>query len=162
MSNLTIIAAMTDRGVIGWRGKMPWHIPEEMAHFRATTMGHPIVMGYKTARSVGALPGRTNILYVDGEGIPALPGFIPMSKGEILNKFGSFERVFIGGGAATYREFMPYANEMVLSVVNGTYVGDTSFPMYDDRQWEIVRSVAHDKFTVKHLARVAGRENKAG
>jgi dihydrofolate reductase len=131
---LTAIVAMTPERVIGRGGTLPWHLPEDLAFFKKTTLGHPIVMGRKTFESIGRpLPKRRNIVltrdadwYADGveiihhpEDLASLPDLGP--------------RAFIIGGAEIYQAFLPMLDDLIISHIHENHPGDTWFPAFQDR-----------------------------
>jgi dihydrofolate reductase len=135
---IVIVAAVaeTDR-VIGDGKDLPWHIPEDLKHFKRLTLGHPLVMGRRTFESVlhqfgGPLPGRENVVLtrhpmrVDHPGIHVYP-----SLDEALDAFSHREQISIGGGATIYEQTLPFADRLELTLVEGDYEGDTFFPPYD-------------------------------
>ena len=126
--------AETDRA-IGYKNELLWHIPEDLAHFKKTTFGHPVIMGRNTFLSLGrALPGRKNIvLTLDKEEI-----FEGVSMAYNLQEaldhaaVEDQEEIFIIGGAFIYKEMLPYADRLYLTLVPGTYQADTYFPDYSE------------------------------
>lgn len=126
---LIVIAAMAKNRVIGLHNTIPWQIPEEMAHFRATTMGHPVIMGRRTYASIGSpLPGRrTIVLSRDPTFHP--PGcLVAGSLIEAIDACTGEGKVFIAGGERVYREALPLADTLILTVIDRDYEGDTFFP----------------------------------
>ena len=126
---LILIAAMAKNRVIGKNNKIPWHIPEEMRHFKENTMGHAMIMGRKTFESIGTpLPGRLNVVLSRDSNIHC-PGFLSAGNlQEGLDCCQGHEKVFIIGGQDLFRETMPCADTIMLSVLDREYEGDTLFP----------------------------------
>jgi dihydrofolate reductase len=133
---LYLAAAVAANGIIGAGGKLPWHIPEELKHFKRLTMGHPIIMGRRTWESLkGPLPGRENIVVTSKPAYEApgaavaksLEGAIAMCAGEPV--------AFVIGGTRLFEESLPIADAMVLTEIQRDYAGDTSFPAWDRSQW---------------------------
>jgi dihydrofolate reductase len=126
---LTAIVAMTSDRVIGRDGGLPWHLPEDLAFFKKTTLGHPIVMGRKTYESIGRpLPKRRNIVLTrdknwaaEGVEVIHLPGDL-----EHLPKLNG--QVFIIGGSEVYAAFLPKLEDLLVSHIFEDYEGDTRFP----------------------------------
>ena len=124
MTRLVLIAAVAENGVIGRDGGMPWHYSEDMRHFKETTMGHPVVMGRTTYESIaaqmdGPLPGRTNVVLSRSN--PDLPEEVVLVHGveEAMAEIEELDDVaYITGGAAVYEQFLPYADEMVLTEIH--------------------------------------------
>lgn len=131
-----MIAAIAKKDrAIGFKNALLWHIPEDFKHFKETTSGHTIVMGENTFKSIGKpLPNRTNIvLSIDPEFHPE--GVIVVrSIDEALEKARETEpeEVFICGGASVYRQFLPFAERLYLTLVEGDFEADTYFPEYPE------------------------------
>lgn len=134
---LQLIVAMSRNRCIGKDGKLPWHIPEDLKHFRVVTRGHAIVMGRKTYDSIGRpLPDRRNIvvsrqpsLVIDGcEVYPSLQVAIDAA-------FRTDPSPVIIGGAALYAESLPYVQRMWVTEVPMVVEGDTFFPEWDPEEW---------------------------
>ena len=127
---LIIIAAMAANRVIGHHNTIPWRIPEEMAHFKAATMGHPVIMGRKTYQSIGGpLPGRRIIVVSRNPGFRVPPGctVAPSLTGAIA-RCADEEQAFIAGGEQLYRAALPLADTLILTVIGRDYPGDAFFP----------------------------------
>jgi dihydrofolate reductase len=136
---VTILAAIARNGVIGVDGGLPWHLPDELALFKETTMGHVLVMGRRTYESVGRpLPGRTTVVVtrqpdwrVDEEHVRRA-GSVP----EALETAAALDDdVFVVGGAQIYADALPYADRLALTFVEAEPEGDTVFPEIDWSQW---------------------------
>lgn len=126
---VTIIAAMAENRVIGKDGVMPWHIPDDLARFKSITMGHPVIMGRKTFESLGRpLPGRQNIVLTRREGYAPEGVTVARTLEEALELAGVAREVFICGGGEVYREALPLAGRILLTVIHGAYGGDAVFP----------------------------------
>lgn len=126
---LTAIVAMTSDRVIGRDGGLPWHLPEDLAFFKKTTLGHPIVMGRKTYESIGRpLPKRRNIVLTRDKNWAA-------EGVEVIHRPGDLEhlpklngQVFIIGGSEVYAAFLPKLEDLLVSHIFEDYEGDTRFP----------------------------------
>lgn len=136
MDNLAIIACVSqDRG-IGNRGDLLWRIPEDMQFFRRTTMGHPVVMGGNTYRSIGkALPGRENIVLsrskIDDLNVKCFD-----DQAKLMEYLTDIEdEIFVIGGASIYRTFSPMAKRLILTEVGATRPADTFFPEFEQKQY---------------------------
>lgn len=130
-----IVAIGEGNRVIGDRGKLPWHIPEDLKRFKELTLGHPIIMGRNTFLSIGrVLPGRTNIVLTDTPWNDAPKEVIVVySLEDALEKAQSApggEEVFVIGGGMVYREALPFADRLYLTLVRGNFSGDVFFPKY--------------------------------
>lgn len=140
---ISIIVAIAENGVIGDKNDLLWNIKEDMRRFRTTTMGHPVVMGRKTFESIGRpLPKRTNVVITRGDS--EFEGcLVAHSIEEAVKMFSPDEEVFIIGGAQIYKQALPLADKLYLTVVHRNYEGDTSFPEIDYSEW---REVAREEF----------------
>ena len=142
---LVIIAAMTpDRG-IGYNGQLPWPkevATEDMKRFKTLTTNHPIIMGYKTYLSIGkALPNRHNIVITKKkmEEIPEGITLVGDLEGAILTaKKSDYDNsiVYVIGGGKTYEEFLPIADRLEITTIQGIWECDTFFPVIEDSDWE--------------------------
>jgi len=133
--SITLIAALDRNRGIGFEGDMPWRLPGELKHFKETTMGKPIVMGRKTWESIGrALPGRQNIVISRQEGYQASDCDVVTSL-EAAMKVAKGNEVMIIGGGMLYKQALPLAERMVLTLVNGEYPADTWFPQWKPAEW---------------------------
>lgn len=130
-----IVAIGEGNRVIGNEGKLPWHIPEDLKRFKTLTMGHPIIMGKNTFFSIGrALPGRTNIVLTDTPWEAPEGVIVAFSLEDAIQKAKAFpgsEEVFVIGGGMVYREALPYADRLYLTLVRGNFQGDVFFPKYE-------------------------------
>jgi dihydrofolate reductase len=136
MAELVLIAAMAPGRVIGKDGGLPWHVPEDMAHFRNATRGHPVIMGRKTWDSLPArfrpLPGRRNLVVTrqpawQAAGAEAMP-----SLEAALAATAAALRVFVIGGAELYAATLPLADTLLLTEIDADYAGDAWFPAFAD------------------------------
>jgi dihydrofolate reductase len=134
---ISLIAAMAaDNRVIGKNGQLPWHLPEDLANFKALTLGHPVIMGSVTYQSLPPkfrpLPGRRNIVLsekpVEGiETFASIESLVRTLEGERI------DQIFVIGGSRTYQGFIDagLADEIWLSLVPGHYDGDAFFPSFE-------------------------------
>ncbi|GAA4124956.1 dihydrofolate reductase [Knoellia locipacati] len=136
MTQVTLIAAVGRNGVIGSDNDMPWHLPEDFAFFKRTTMGHAMVMGRKTFDSIGrALPGRRTIVitrqadwrHPDVETVHSLD--------DALGLAGPVGEVFVAGGGEIYAQAMPFAHRLLITEVEQEPEGDVTFPEIDPAVW---------------------------
>ena len=133
---LYLAAAVAANGIIGAGGKLPWHIPEELKHFKRLTMGHPIIMGRRTWESLkGPLPGRENIVVTRNAGYEAPGAAVATSLEAALALCAGESLVFVIGGTQLFEESLPIADGMVLTEIQRDYAGDTRFPQWDRSQW---------------------------
>lgn len=141
MTEVVLVVARADNGVIGKDGKLPWHLPADLRHFKAITGGSPMIMGRRTFESLpGLLPGRRHIVITRNKGWRAEGAEVAHDPDEAISLAGA-ERVSIIGGAEIFRLFMPKATAYELTEVHFAAEGDTSMPPPDPRQW---REVARD------------------
>jgi dihydrofolate reductase len=135
---ISLVAALALNGVIGRDGGLPWHLPADLKRFKRLTLGHPVIMGRATYESIGRpLPQRRNLVlsrsgfHADGvEVFSHLDGAFAAVAG--------VEEVMVIGGARVYREVLPRADRLYLSVVHGEFDGDTRFPDIDPLAWSVV------------------------
>jgi dihydrofolate reductase len=134
-----IVVAMDKNRVIGRDGKIPWHLPNDLKHFRELTIGHVVIMGRKTFESIGKpLPGRVNVVLTRQKNY-ALPGIVVHhSLEDALSVFADSEKIFIIGGAEIYREALPLVNRLYVTLVMNEFVGDTYFPEIDKKTWDLI------------------------
>ena len=147
---ITLIAAVARNGVIGADGAMPWHLPEDFAFFKRTTMGHPLVMGRATFDAIGRpLPGRRSIVITrtrnwrhDGVEVA---GSMPVALDLAASGRGGDE-VFVIGGGQIYRLAMPLADRLLITEVDLEPEGDATFPRIDALEWVQVSRAERDGF----------------
>ncbi len=143
---ITVLAAVGANLVIGQGGEMPWHLPEDLSHFKAVTMGHTMVMGRKTYDSIGrALPGRRTIVITRQPGWHAPSVEVSHSLAEALALAGPAD-VFVVGGSEVYREAMPYADQMLLTEVEQSPEGDAFFPAFTSGDWRETTREPHNGY----------------
>lgn len=120
---------------IGLAGRMPWHLPAELQHFKRVTMGKSIVMGRKTWQAIGRpLPGRQNI--VISRDPASVPGMVEAAGSlEAALEIAESDEVMIIGGGQVYKLAMPLARRMVLTLIEIEPQGDTWFPAWDEAEW---------------------------
>ena len=141
MRSLSLIVARAANGTIGLNGDMPWHLPEDLRHFKTVTMGHPVIMGRVTHESIGRpLPGRTNIVVSRREGWKAEGCLTARSLEEALSLLEPGTHAFVIGGAQIYAQALPLADRFYLTRVFRAYEGDTHFPEWDEAQWRLLSS----------------------
>lgn len=129
---LALIAAVARNGVIGAGNRLPWRLPEDLRHFKATTLGHPVIMGRKTWESLGRpLPGRRNIVVTRNASYQAAGAEVVTSLDEALHSASGASKVFVIGGAELYRLALAAADELILTEIDRDYEGDAVFPGFD-------------------------------
>lgn len=139
---LILIAAMAANRVIGRNNAIPWQLPEEMEHFKKTTMGHTLIMGRKTYASIGGpLSGRRNIIVTANPSFQAHPDcIVAASLPQAIALCQGEEKVFVIGGAQLYRAALPLADTLILTVIGKDFVGDTFFPDFAAQPFQLVDS----------------------
>ncbi len=153
---ICIIAALAPNGAIGFHGRLPWNIPEDLRHFKLLTLGHTVIMGRRTFQSLpcGALPGRRNIVVsstMASQGdvlvVPNIKGGKTRSKHE--NSVWSF------GGEGIYHDALTQADELYLTRVESTPPqADAFFPEIDWRQWKETKTEKHNGFSFAEYVRL--------
>jgi dihydrofolate reductase len=139
-----LVAAVAANGVIGAGGKLPWHIPEELKHFKRLTLGHPVIMGRRTWESLkGPLPQRENIVVTRTAGYDAPGAAVASSLGGALAMCAGEPVAFVIGGTQLFEEALPIADGMVLTEIQRDYAGDTWFPAWERSQWRESQREAH-------------------
>ncbi|CAD6552258.1 dihydrofolate reductase [Paraburkholderia sabiae] len=146
MTTLTLIVARARNGVIGRDNQLPWRLPEDLAFFKRTTMGAPIVMGRKTHESIGrVLPGRRNIV-VTRDAARRFEGCDTVTNLDdalaLAARDGAAE-VFLIGGAQLYEEGLRRAGKMIVTEIHADFEGDAWFPAPDAALWEEVSRETH-------------------
>ena len=135
MAELVVIAAMARGRVIGRAGALPWHLPEDLAHFRAATRGHAVIMGRKTWDSLPArfrpLPGRRNLVVTRNTTWRAEGADAAFSLDEALARVTGDKRVFVIGGAELYAAALPLAHTLLLTEIDANIDGNTHFPAFE-------------------------------
>lgn len=139
---LSLIAAVAANGIIGSGNALPWRLPEDLKHFKALTLGHPVIMGRKTYESIGRpLPGRRNLIVTHNAAYRAEGCETKTSLAAALDACGSTEgEVFAIGGAQIYAVALPIAQRIYLTEIQCNFSGDASFPAFERHAWrETVR-----------------------
>ena len=141
MTTLSLIAAMARHRVIGVDNRLPWHVPEDLQHFKRITLGKPIIMGRRTWVSLGRpLPGRHNIVLTRQSEWVAEGATVVTSLDAALIAATDAEEVFVIGGAELYQLALPRAQRIYLTEIELDVVGDAYFPPLDTAQWQVARS----------------------
>jgi dihydrofolate reductase len=133
---VTLILARARNGVIGARGGLPWHLPEDLAFFKRTTMGHPIVMGRKTWESIGRpLPGRRSIVVTRDRNFAAAGAEVVHSLDDAVALCSDSDEIFVIGGAHLYADALPRADRLLLTEIHADFDGDTFLPAPSESAW---------------------------
>lgn len=147
MTTLTLIVARARNGVIGRDNELPWRLPEDLAFFKRTTMGAPIVMGRKTHESIGrVLPGRRNIV-VTRDATKRFPGCDTVTSLEAALALAAQDQApeaFLIGGAQLYTDGIALAHKLIVTEIARDFEGDATFPAPDPAHWrETAREALH-------------------
>ncbi|HEY9030786.1 MAG TPA: type 3 dihydrofolate reductase [Kangiella sp.] len=146
--SISLIVAMANDRVIGKDNEMPWHLPADLKHFKAVTLGKPVIMGRKTHESIGmVLPGRKNII------ISRNPDYrsafhneqcqVVTSLEQAFNAAGEAEEVMIIGGANIYSQMIDHADTLYLTFIDLDADGDAHFPDWTHLEWQEVSREKH-------------------
>lgn len=139
-----LVAAVARNGIIGARGQLPWHLPEDLKHFRKITLGHPVIMGRRTWQSLGKpLPGRENIVVSREPGFEAPGASVAASLEGAIALCADEPVAFVIGGAEIYAAALPLAHGLVLTEIDADYAGDTRFPDWDRTAWRATQRETH-------------------
>lgn len=152
--DITLVAALDSNRVIGVDGDLPWHYPDDLAHFKKTTNGHPVIMGRVTYEGIlttlgEPLPNRQNLV------LTSTPDDIDVTGGDVYPVTSVTDAlslayhlasetdpvvddVYVIGGASVYDQFIDTATRMVLTEIHDTHEGDTYFPEFDTDVWDEV------------------------
>ncbi len=137
MKIISIIVAIASNNAIGKDNQLLWHIPDDLKRFKALTTGHTIVMGKRTFESlpIRPLPNRRSIVITDiaGETIPGCE--MAYSIDDAISKMENGAENFIIGGGMVYRQFMPLAHKLYLTIVHKDFEADTFYPEIDYSEW---------------------------
>lgn len=151
---VTIVVARAENGVIGKDGRLPWHLSDDLRHFKRVTMGSAMIMGRRTFESLpGLLPGRRHIVLTRDPAWQAEGAEIARSPEEALASAGEF--VSIIGGAEIFALFEPLADRVELTEVRGSPDGDTFLPTFDPSCWREVSRENHDGYSFVRLERAS-------
>lgn len=129
---IAMIAAMANNRIIGKDNQMPWHLPADLAFFKQTTLGKPVLMGRRTYESIGRpLPGRLNIVISRDENWQAAGVTRVASPEAALALVQDHDEIMVIGGGAIYQAFLPLADTLYLTLIQADIAGDTQFPDYE-------------------------------
>lgn len=142
-----MIVAVSDNGAIGKENQLPWHLPEDLKHFKALTMGHPMIMGRLTYESIGRpLPGRKTIVLTRDENwaggaesvvvVNNIDDALTSARREAVSM--GVNQVYVVGGAKLYQQFLPLSQRLNVTEVHIEIAGDAHFPVIDFTVWKEV------------------------
>ncbi|MES9994441.1 MAG: type 3 dihydrofolate reductase [Candidatus Thiodiazotropha sp.] len=141
---ISLIAAVANNGVIGVDNSLPWRLPADLKHFKSLTMGKPIVMGRRTWESLpGILPGRRHIVVSRNPKYRAEGCELVYSVDEALQLAAEAAEIMIVGGGGLYRQMLPRADRLYLTLVEADVEGDAYFPEIDWSQWHQLSRESH-------------------
>lgn len=157
---VSLIVAIAHGGVIGRDNDLPWHLPDDLKHFKALTWGKPVVMGRRTFESIGRpLPGRENRVVSRRPGFEAPGCRVFANLAQALA--GPVPEVMVIGGAQIYAAALPLAQRIYLTEVDAQVQGDARFPEFDPAEWHELSREPHaaderhaQGFTFRVLERV--------
>ncbi len=135
---LSLVSAMDSNRLIGKDNALPWRLPADLAFFKRTTMGKPIIMGRKTFASIGkALPGRQNIVVTRDPEFDAPGCDIAPSLEQATTLAGNVDEVMLIGGASLYEQTINSADCIYMTLIHHVFSGDTWFPEIKSDQWQL-------------------------
>ncbi|AUT44545.1 dihydrofolate reductase [Achromobacter sp. AONIH1] len=135
--SLTLIVAYSDNRAIGRDNALPWRLPGDLAHFKRSTLGHPIIMGRKTWDSLGRpLPGRANIVVSRNPDFAPEGAIVVASLEAAARACGDVAEAFVIGGAQIYAQALPLARRVLATEVHARVEGDAFFPLLPAFQWK--------------------------
>jgi dihydrofolate reductase len=136
---ISIIAAVSDNNVLGYKNNLIWHLPDDLKFFKSKTTGHHIIMGRKTFESLGGgkpLPNRTNVIITRNKNYTVDGCNVVSSLDEALDEAKSDTEIFICGGGEIYMQSIELADVMYITHIHETFEGDTFFPQVDFSKWK--------------------------
>lgn len=144
---LHLIYARSRNNVIGVNGDLPWHLPEDLAHFKRTTLGQAVIMGRVTWESIPdkfrPLPGRTNVVVSRQTDFSAPGAQVVSSLQAAMDLFTAEEVVWLIGGAQLYAQAMPLAKQLVITEIDTNYEGDAFAPSIQATEWKETQRTTH-------------------
>ena len=158
---VSLIVAMAHNRVIGKDNDMPWHLSEDLKHFKRVTLGKPVIMGRKTWESLGRpLPGRPNLVVTRQQEFQPEGASVHSSLADAINfaklsakELGVSELMIIGG-AQIYEAAMPFVDRMYITEIDTHVEGDTFFPIIENKSWKEVTSESLTTLETAKLASV--------
>lgn len=163
---LHLIYARSRNNVIGVNGELPWHLPEDLAHFKRTTLGQAVIMGRVTWQSIPGkyrpLPGRSNVVVSRQPDFSALGAQVVNSLQAALALFHPQETVWLIGGAQLYAQAMPLAQQLVVTEIDADYQGDAFAPAINPAEWTETQRTAHTSAQALGYSLVTLQRNKLG
>lgn len=134
---ISLIAAIAENRVIGKDGRLPWHIPDDLKHFRTLTEGNSVIMGRRSYAEIGKpLPRRQTIILTRDGDFTAAGCTVAHSLGEAIS-FAEHDEIFIAGGASVYAEAMALCDRLYLTAIDAAFDGDTFFPTFNETDFRL-------------------------
>jgi dihydrofolate reductase len=144
---ISLVAALDRNRAIGRGNAMPWRLPDDFRRFKALTLGKPVLMGRKTAESLGrALPGRANLVLTRSGRVPfdGMRAVASLDEAKRIAAGSGADELCVIGGAEVYALALPFADALRLTHVDAAVEGaDAFFPAFDPSQWDIVSRGTH-------------------
>jgi dihydrofolate reductase len=146
IASLELVVAVSENDVIGRANQLPWHLPADLRHFKALTLGKPVLMGRKTYESIGkALPGRTNIVLSRSPDFAPRDCIVVKTLEQARAAADSRASLMVIGGAEIYRVCVPAATRIYLTLVHARIAdGDTLFTAWRDSEWSASSTERHE------------------
>lgn len=150
-----IIVAFDEDHVIGYKGWMPWDLPEDLEHFKKTTDGSNLLMGSTTFNGLKKpLPNRKTYVVSSKPVLESENVIWVKDLDSFIEKHQSSDKeIFVCGGASIYKQLLPYTSEMIISEVFGKHKSDTLFPSFDNEDFDKELLKSYDKFNVYKYTR---------
>lgn len=154
MPEIIIIVAIARNGIIGRQGKLPWHLPSDLQHFKETTMGCPLIMGRKTFDSIGKpLPGRDNIILTRNRS-REFPGCLRMhSLQEAIDYCKGQKKVFVIGGGDIFKAAMSVTDTIIVTALERDVDGDVYFSEIDPEQFKVTERTEYNEEEIYTIIR---------
>jgi len=139
---LSLCVAMDQNQLIGHNNALPWYLPADLKHFRAITMGKPIIMGHKTYNSIGRpLQDRLNIVLSRNKNLMIAGCQVLHGIEEVLTLSKQYKESVVIGGTTLYQKLLPKVQRMYVTWIHAEFVGDTYFPDYHSEKWQEVERI---------------------
>jgi len=142
---VSLIVAIAANGVIGEGNRMPWYLPSDLQYFKSLTWDNIVIMGRRTYESIGKpLPGRINVIFSSNEidddvcRVADITEFQQLWQNKSRNGSWRDKELFVIGGAELFKLFLPQAQKLYITRIHKDFPGDTHFPEYDEREWQLV------------------------
>ncbi len=134
---ISMVVALDDNRLIGRNNELPWHMPADLAFFKRTTMGKPIIMGRKTWESIGrALPGRRNVVITRNSDYQADGADVTESLASAIEVCAGEPEIMLIGGATLFEQCLADTDNLYLTKIHHSFEGDTWFPDYTQYRWQ--------------------------